>query len=98
MLIHFERTGGFAGMRTSVNLDTKSLPKDEADKLHDLVDKAGFFNLPASFPAPKRGADYFQYRLTVEMDGRKHTVEVSDPAVPAALRPLLQSLMGYARK
>lgn len=85
-------------MRTSVNLDTKSLPKDEADKLHELVDKAGFFNLPASFPVPKRGADYFQYRLTVEMDGRKHTVEVSDPEVPASLRPLLQSLMAYARK
>lgn len=98
MLIHFERTGGFAGMRTSVNLDTKSLPKDEAGKLQELVDKAGFFNLPASFPPPKRGADYFQYVLTVELEGKKHTVEVSDPAVPASLRPLIQSLMGYARK
>ncbi len=98
MLIHFERTGGFAGMSTTVTLDTNTLTPEEARKLHEMVDAAGFFNLPAKFPSPKRGADYFQYALTVESEGRKHTVEVSEPAVPAELRPLFQSLMTYARK
>jgi hypothetical protein len=97
MLIHFERTGGFAGLRTAVTLNTDILPRDEASKLQELVDTAGFFNLPEKFPAPKRGADYFLYRLTVENYGRKHTVEVSEPAVPAELRPLLQYLMKHAR-
>jgi len=27
------------------------------------------------------GADYFQYRLAIEKEGKKHTVEVSDPSV-----------------
>ncbi|KCZ73390.1 hypothetical protein ANME2D_00456 [Candidatus Methanoperedens nitroreducens] len=98
MLIKLERTGGFAGLRTAVTLDTDTLPAEEARKLHEMVDSAGFFNLPAKFPLPARGADYFVYRLTVEKDGRKHTVDVSDPAVPATLRPLLQSLVVYARK
>ncbi len=93
MLIYFERTGGFAGMSTAVRLNTDSLPPEEARKLQEMVDAAGFFNLPEKFPAPTRGADYFVYRLTVESEGRKHTVEVSEPAVPAELRPLLQSLM-----
>lgn len=92
MLIHFERTGGFAGLRTAVNLNTDTLPQDESHKLQEMVDTAGFFNLPEKFPIPKRGADYFVYRLTVEKDGRKHTVEVSEPAAPAELRPLLQYL------
>ncbi len=98
MLIHFERTGGFAGMRTSITLDTGSVSLEEARKLQEMVEAAGFFDLPPEFPVPKRGADYFQYKLTVESEGRKHTVEVSEPAIPAALRPLLQSLMTYARQ
>ena len=61
MLIRFERTGGFAGMRTAVTLNTDTLPQEEARNLHELVDAAGFFNLPEKFPMPKRGADYFQY-------------------------------------
>ncbi len=97
MLILLERTGGFAGMRKEVTLDTETLPSEEARKLQEMVDTAGFFNLPEKFPAPKRGADYFLYRLTVDSGGNKHTVEVSDPAVPATLRPLIQSLMKYGR-
>jgi len=98
MLIRFERAGGFAGMRIEASLDTGSLPAEEAQKLQDLVKAAGFFDLPEKFPAPKRGADYFQYKLEVEKEGKKHTIEVSEPAVPPALRPLLESLMKYARK
>ncbi len=85
-------------MRTSITLDTGSVSPQEARKLQEMVEAAGFFDLPPKFPLPKRGADYFQYRITVESEGRKHTVEVSEPAVPASLRPLIQSLMAHARK
>lgn len=98
MLIQFERTGGFAGLRTAVTLNTDSLPLEEAQKLHELVEGAGFFEIPEKFPPPKRGADYFQYKLTVEKEGKKHTVEVSEPAVSPKLRPLLESLIKHARK
>ena len=98
MLIHFERTGGFAGMRKAITLDTGSLPRDEAGKLDELVKNADFFNLPEKFPVPKRGADHFQYRLTVEIEGKKHIVEVSEPAVSGTLRPLVQFLSKYPGK
>ncbi len=97
MLIRLERTGGFAGLRRTVTLNTDILPSEEALKLQEIIDAAGFFDLPEKFPLPARGADYFVYRLTVEKDGKKHIVEVSEPAVPAELRPLLQSLLKYAR-
>jgi hypothetical protein len=93
MLIQFERTGGFAGMRKAVTLNTESLPQEEGRKLKEMIDVAGFFDLPAKFPLPKKGADFFQYSITVESEGKKHTIEVSDPAVPATLRPLIQYLM-----
>lgn len=98
MLIHFERTGGFGGLRIEASLNTASLPSGEARRLEEAVEAAGFFSLPAKFPQPEKGADYFVYKLTVEKEGRKHTVEVSEPEVPASLRPLLQSLTAHARK
>jgi hypothetical protein len=98
MLIRFERSGGFAGMRKAITLDTGSLSQEEAGKFDELVKTADFFNLPEKFPVPKRGADHFQYRLTVEMEGKKHTVDVGEPAVTEALRPLVQFLSKYPGK
>ncbi len=95
MLIQFERRGGFAGIRKDTKLNTESIPSKAAQELLELIDKADFFNLPQKFPVPKKGADYFQYRLAIEEEGKKHTVEVSDPSVPATLRPLLQFLSKY---
>lgn len=97
MQIQFERRGGFAGLRAGATLNTDSIPSDEAHELLELIDKADFFNLPEKFPMPKKGADYFQYRFTIEAEGKKHTIEVSEPAVPAALRPLLQFLLKYQK-
>ncbi len=95
MLIQFERRGGFAGIRKDTKLNTDFIPPDEAQELLELIEKADFFNLQEKFPVPKRGADHFQYRLTIEKEGKKHTIEVSDPAVPVALKPLLQFLSKY---
>ncbi len=85
-------------MRFTATVNTEALAQEEAQKLHEMVNEAGFFDLPEKFPPPERGADYFQYRLTVEHEGRKHTVEVNEQAVPAKLRPLLDSLMKHAKK
>lgn len=92
MKIQFERRGGFAGFRKDTKLDTDSIPSNVAEELLELIEKADFFNLPEKFPAPKKGADYFMYRLAIEKDGKKHAIEVSDPAVPEGLQPLLQFL------
>ncbi len=98
MLIQFERTGGFAGMRKKFTVDTDSLPPEEATRLHKMIETAGFFNLPSKSKGPSRGADQFQYRLIVETEKKKHTVELGEASVPATLRPLLKSLMTYEKQ
>lgn len=98
MKINFERTGGFAGMRMTAMLDTELMPQEDASHLENMVDASNFFDLPEVLPALEKGADYFQYRLTVELEGQKHTVEVSEASVPDELRPLLNLLMEEARK
>jgi hypothetical protein len=96
MLIRFFRTGGFAGLRKSGSVDTETLPRDVRKNVEGLVDSAGFFSLPAQFPRPSKGADFFTYSVTIEDTGKTHTVEVSDPVMPASLRPLIRYLQETA--
>ena len=92
MRIHFERSGGFAGLRLQHELDTASLPPAEADEVARMVDSARFFELPQAIRATQPGADRFLYKLSVDSGTQKHSVEVDDAATPENLRPLLKWL------
>jgi hypothetical protein len=91
MHIHFERTGGFTGLRLSATFDSASFSDEERVALRNLLEDARFFNLPASLDSPG-GADSFQYRLTVEDQDRQHSLQASEGAVPDSLWPLLRWL------
>ncbi len=98
MLFYLERTGGIAGLRMTVTLNTESLSSEDAHNLHQMVEDAGFFSLPEKLPEPNTGADLFNYRLTVEKfalsfsEGKKHTVEVDQLNIPETLQPVIQAL------
>jgi hypothetical protein len=97
MQIDFERTGGFAGMRLAATIDTATLPPDQADTLSGLIGDAHFFDLPAKIPAPANVADQFNYRVTIEAAGKRHTVAVSEASASPELQALLQQLTLLAR-
>lgn len=98
MKIEFERTGGFAGLTINKVIDSDKLSTEEANKLRQMVEASNFFRLPQTITAPGPGVDRFHYTLTVEADGKRHTVDVDEAAVPAELKPLLQWLTASARK
>jgi hypothetical protein len=97
MKISYRRTGGFAGMVMSFDINTELLAPEEANELNELVDSAGFFELPPVIPSAGQGVDQFQYRLTVETVEQEYTVEVGDGAVPENLWPLLDKLRILSR-
>ena len=92
MKISYRRTGGFAGMVISFDIDTDTLTTEEAEEIQALVDRADFFELPKSIPSNQQGVDQCQYKLTIE-----HTIEVGDSAVPETLLPLLDKLRILSR-
>ena len=96
MRINFERSGGFAGMVISKVVDSTSLSPDKANQMRQLVDAADLFRLPSTITSRTTQPDRFQYRLTVEDNGKQHTVEVGEQAVPGTLRPLLEWMMAAA--
>ena len=99
--VQFTRSGGFAGIPVTASCESDSLTPEDEDELRRLIESAGFFQLPAtvtSSTSSAPGADRFAYRLTVEVDGEEHTVDMEEAAVPPESRPLLEWLSGFARR
>lgn len=97
MKISYRRTGGFAGMVISFDLDSDTLPSDEADELANLLTTADFFELPTKITPDSSVADQFQYTITVETEEQQHTIDVGDAAIPESLWPLLNKLKVLSR-
>lgn len=97
MHIEFERSGGFAAILLRTSVDTSEIDAEEARQLEGLVETSGFFNLPERIAPANAGADRFQYLVSVETRGKRHTVQVDESAAPEKLAPLLNHLTMMAR-
>jgi len=96
--ISIERSGGFAGITMKTTVDEKDLSPGEAQKLHQMVEEADFFNLPGKIISRSPQPDRFQYELRLEENGRQHMVRVSEEAMPEKLKLLVEWLMEKARQ
>ncbi|MFE3830542.1 protealysin inhibitor emfourin [Streptomyces sp. NPDC059092] len=84
MRIQVRRTGGFAGIERTAEIDTAALP--DATHWQALAHRA----LTGGGPAPRTGVpDGFAYTITV--DGR--TVHCADPHLTDAQRELISRVL-----
>ncbi len=110
MTISFERSGGIGGFRLTAEVDTqtkqltfgakgskKVLSADDVRDLEELVKTARFFSLSVGPPAPARGSDRLQYLITIESEGKRHTVRTTEESLPPALEPLVNKLVRLAK-
>ena len=97
MKITFERSGGVANMRIDATIDTATLPPEETESLQQLIDRARFFELPTNLLPSITKPDVFHYRITIDSNGRQHSVETSDDSAPDTMQPLLERLTRLAR-
>jgi len=96
VLADLRRSGGFTGRSVHVHLDSEQLPPADAAQLIQLVSALDLSSLGAPRPGLPAGADLMRYDLTLERDGQRWSGTVSDPSIPAQLRPLLQFLTNSA--
>jgi hypothetical protein len=98
MRISLVRSGGVAGVRRAIEIDTSRLHPRLAEELQQLVERA---------PAPEAGgggrkgtpgaADRFRYRLAVD-DGQKQCAWTFDEERPPEdLRPLVEAVRNAAK-
>ncbi len=97
MRIQFKMEGGiayFPGLSKPITIDSDTLLKQESDELKRLVNATHFFALPAVMGSPSPGAaDYRQYTITIQDEGKQHTVHLTD----LIENPNLQALLTYLR-
>jgi len=93
MKIYFEQSGGFTGINNGISINSNSLNTQEAYELQRLVDNANFFDLPSEPLAPLHGADYLEYKITIETnDNKKHSIKTTDLTMPPNVGPLIRYL------
>jgi hypothetical protein len=74
VLIRIERSGGLAGIQTSIEMDSKDLPGVLVSKVRDILENANSSNRPLK-AAPKIAADYYNYKISIrDGDFRKELV------------------------
>jgi hypothetical protein len=95
MRIRFERKGGFTGIPLAATINVDELADNEKQRIQSLVTAADFFSL-RPVTAPPR-PDQFRYTLTVESEGKSHTISVDDIAAPPALKSLIQAITPLAQ-
>ena len=91
MHVHFERSGGYAGLSLGSDFDSANLSPEETSELTRLVDESCFFEQPELI-STQSGADRFHYAITVDTGTQKHSIEFDEAGTPECLRPLLKWL------
>jgi hypothetical protein len=101
MRIRFEEKGGvafFPGLSEPATLDSDQLTDGEAEQLRQLTDAARFFTLRSRVGSPSPGAaDYKEYSITIEADGKSNTVRLVDPVTDTNLGALLNFIRAKIR-
>lgn len=93
MKIYFEQSGGFTGIDNNILINSNSLDTEEASELQRLVDNANFFDLPSEPATPFHGADYLEYKITIETnDNKKYSIKTTDLTMPPNVGPLIRYL------
>ncbi len=93
MRLDVVRSGGFANLRVPAHLDTSELPPEEAQEIEALVAAIDLGSLAERSPLRGRGADRFQYDLTVTRDQEEHRVTASESEVSPELRALIDRVL-----
>jgi len=92
MRLELVRSGGFAGLEVRTTLDTAELPAAEARAIEAAIRQSDVPELERRSPLLGRGADRFEYDLTVTDEGQDHRLVIGETEVPAPLKPVLRRL------
>jgi hypothetical protein len=90
MRVKFERSGGFANVPLSADLDSAEMAPARAEELKRLVEEARPFDQPSTSKA--NVPDDLHYQVTIEHAGEAKTINVSDTAASDKLKSLLDFL------
>lgn len=96
--IKFERSGGFAGIRLTADIEVNDLPKDQKEEILELLDEMDFEELPEKLAGKLPIPDEFVYSIIVESGKREYKVVAGESALPKDMQPLIEILESAAKR
>lgn len=97
MRIKLERSGGFAGITSSNEMDTDKLPSSLQSTVKNLLEKEKS-TLKKDLGKSKCSADYFNYRITIQ-DGKKdHVIECNEFDMDGRMKSLVNFVQKNSMK
>jgi len=96
--IWLQRSGGFAGMITEIEIDSKDLDTYEVEHLKTMINRSDIFNLAEPVTNSSIMPDQFQYKISMQQDGRKRELDLNEENVPDHLRNLITYILKKGRK
>jgi hypothetical protein len=91
--VDFKRTGGITGSSLATIIDSRRLSQEDTSRLRQLIEEAGFFDLPGRIEAPSHEENSIQYDITIEAGEMMNSVSVRDEAGPTELHRLIDWFM-----
>ena len=86
------RGGGFAGLVSTVSVDSEELAPGDAEALRTKVEEAGVFELSPQSEEGTAYPDAFHYEITVEEGDRRQSVVLREETLPEKARSLISWL------
>jgi hypothetical protein len=98
LIIKVERSGGFAGIPVSNEIDAKDLPSTLVTRLEKMIENT---KSPSALPlsrTPRGAADYFTYKISVKDGANEKVIECNQYNLQDDLKSLVKYVEGYSRK
>lgn len=100
MIIHVEQSGGFAGLKKRMEVDTNKIPKGDAVMIKKLVDSSDLNkNSLVSSKKPLKGAaDYYTYEITIREGTKNQVIRCEEYSIHDNLKKLIsyvEKVRGY---
>jgi hypothetical protein len=70
-------------------LASDALSAEDADKLHRKIEHAGLLGSGQAAQAEPAHPDELTYEVTIEQEGRRHTVRATESSMPESVRALV---------
>lgn len=97
MKIKVERSGGFAGILSSTEMDTDKLPSSIESTVRELLDRRK--TTPTKSQRPTKGAaDYHNYKITIQNGKKNHVIECSEFGMDDNVKSLVSYMQKNSKK
>ena len=95
--IKIERSGGFAGISSTHEMDADKLPPMLDETVRKLLDE-NKTSVTKGLKRPRRAADYLDYKITLQDGKNDHVIKCNELEMDSSLKSLISYIQKNSKK